>query len=329
MRKRARLTVNPDAADPVEYTFVKKAIVGRRRGPDDEYIRRVAIHAPSVSGRHCTIRQDKEGRFFVRDQSRNGTWVDGRRLVPNVEMEIRTGQKVQIATEQALLLTVEGEPLDEYDFDDTIMSTLAVDIPRTEVAILVGDIRQYTTMNEAVSPEEVYRSMSKTFEELERVILEYDGAIKEYQGDAILAFWERRLERPDQHVLHAVEAALAITKTVADLAADPDIWSVPGFTLQMDWALTTGDVLISTMGGDRPTGLAMVGDVVNYAYRLEKLVNDTNGPIIACEKTYQRAKSFFKFRPLGETKVKGRKTAEPIYALVGPLLGTLDATLTD
>jgi len=329
MRRRARLTVNPDAADPEEHTFIKKAIIGRRRGPDDENIQRVAIHAPSVSGRHCTIRQDKEGRFFVCDQSRNGTWLDGRRLVPNVEMEIQPGQKIQVATEQVLLLTVDDEPLDEFDFDDTIMSTLAVDIPRTEVSILVGDIRQYTTMNEAVGPEEVYRSVTKTFAEIERVILEYDGAIKEYQGDAVFAFWERRSERPDQHVMHACETALAVHKTVADIATDPDIWSVPGFVLKMDWALTTGDVLISTMGGDRPTGLAMVGDVVNYAYRLEKLVDDTNGPVIACEKTYQRAKSLFKFRPLGERQVKGRKTAEPVYTLVGPLDGTLDATLID
>lgn len=329
MRRRARLTINPDEADAVEYTFIKKAIVGRRRGPDDENIRRVAIHAPSVSGRHCTIRQDKEGRFFARDQSRNGTWLEGRRLVPNVEMEVHPGQKVQIATGQVLLLTVDDEQLDVDDFDETIMSTLAVDIPRTEVTILVGDIRQYTTMNQAVGPEQVYSSVSKTFEEIERVILEYDGAIKEYQGDAILAFWERRLERPDQHVLHASEAALAVHRTVLDIAENPDIWSVPGFDLRMDWALTTGDVLISTMGGDRPTGLAMVGDVVNYAYRLEKLVDDINGPIVACERTYQRAKSLFKFRPLGEKKVKGRKTSEPVYRLCGPLVGTLEATLLD
>ena len=41
------------------------------------------VRDQTVSSRHCVITQEPDGRCFVRDMSRNGTRVDGRRLTPN------------------------------------------------------------------------------------------------------------------------------------------------------------------------------------------------------------------------------------------------------
>ena len=40
------------------------------------------VRDPIVSFRHCVVSQTPEGHCFVRDVSRNGTRLDGRRLVP-------------------------------------------------------------------------------------------------------------------------------------------------------------------------------------------------------------------------------------------------------
>ncbi|HET8700276.1 MAG TPA: adenylate/guanylate cyclase domain-containing protein, partial [Nitrococcus sp.] len=141
--------------------------------------------------------------------------------------------------------------------------------------------------------------------------------IKEYQGDAIFAFWEADPERPGWHAKQACKAALALAQKLQRLARDPAVWDIPGFPLRMDWALTTGSVLVSSLGGERPTGLALVGNAVNYAFRLEKLANDKNGAVLACATTYALTSSEFLFRTVHEVKLAGYADAQRIYALVG------------
>lgn len=101
------------------------------------------------------------------------------------------------------------------------------------------------------------------------------------------------------------------------LAADPRVWSLRDYPLQMEWALTTGSVLLSTMGRDRPVGLAMVVDAVNYAFRLEKLAGEGTGNILVCNLTEALCRPLFCFRALGPFRVEGRAEAQPVFALEG------------
>jgi adenylate cyclase len=151
------------------------------------------------------------------------------------------------------------------------------------------------------------------------VVWRHGGTLKEYQGDAIFAFWE---EKPDGRGMQAIEAcsaALALRDEAQRLANDSSLWLFPDFPLALDWALATGSVTLASMGGHRPTGLSMVGDVVNLAFRLEKLADGTEFSIIACHNTYALARERFDFVDLGEVTVKGRTGSERIYALRGPL----------
>jgi hypothetical protein len=56
------------------------------------------VSDPQVSRRHCIIERSSDGRLYVRDVSRNGTRVAGRRIVPNVETEICPGQTLSIGS---------------------------------------------------------------------------------------------------------------------------------------------------------------------------------------------------------------------------------------
>ena len=322
MRRQARLTYNPGTDDEESFTFVPRAAIGRRRGRETDEEHRIQIRDSAVSGRHCVVQQDTDGRFFIRDESRNGTRVDGRRLIPNVEVEVHPGAVIDVAPGHALVLDVddgtEGGFFSDEDEEEG-ESTLAMASPLTEVTILVGDINGYTTLNERFGPKVVLKSVENVFGKLESVVVSQGGTLKEYQGDAIFAFWEHHDNQPNLHILGACRAALAANKLVLSLAEDTDVWAIPEFPLKIEWALTTGHVVISTMGGDRPTGLAMVGDAVNYAFRLEKLATEQTGSILACQTTEARAKSHFAFQSLGEHQVKGRAKAEPIFSLLGPV----------
>ncbi len=315
MRRKARLIYNPGTPDERSHYFEGEVVIGRRksRGGDG----RICVRDAQVSGRHCVVREAVDGRFFVRDVSRNGTRVDGRRLVPNVEVELQPGNKISLTKEHELVLSVEelSAPVPRHDDEDDFGTTQAIENTHTLVTVIVGDITGYTTLTQQKDPQVVYKSVGRVFAALEPVIHAHGGTIKEYQGDAVFAFWEADDAKPMLRAQRACHAALALTEEVLRLASDPDVWSIADFPLRMDWALTSGPVLLSTMGGDRPVGLAMVGDAVNYAFRLEKLA-DAENPIVLDERTSIMVESAFELRSLGSQKVKGRAAAEPVFSLV-------------
>jgi len=206
------------------------------------------------------------------------------------------------------------------------VSTTAANIPMTHgrtaaspgqtiATVLVGDIRDYTVLVRKAQPEELQRSVSSVFEELTKGVIHHGGTVKEYQGDAIFAFWEGSLGG-DQGA-KACRAALELDKLTQEIAEDPFLWNVPGFELRMDWALATGPVVIDTFGGRIPTGLSMIGEPVVLAFRMEKFANDETGSILVCPFTKELASSEFEFRDLGERHAKGFDAPDHVFSLVG------------
>jgi len=270
------------------------------------------VEDKTVSSHHCVITQDPDGRCFIRDKSRNGTRVDGRRLSPNLTTELELGQVVSVG--QGLRLRLDGMPPERKISRASDTSTLGVS-PTTTVTVLVGDIRDYTNLVRLAGCAEIQESVNRVFEVLEREVEKLGGTLKEFQGDAIFAFWERNEATPE-HASQACRAALLLNEAVRRLAADPEGWSIPSHPLAMDFALATGLVTISGYGSDGALGLSMVGESVVLAFRIEKFANDKTGPIIACPITMNLARDNFEFRSIGKHKAKGFDEEHSLYALV-------------
>lgn len=268
------------------------------------------VQDPTVSSRHCVITQEPDGRCFVRDMSRNGTRLDGRRLTPNFATEIAPGQVLSIG--RNFRLRLEGQPPVFMPNDDVNTDTFGVG-EMTTVTVLVGDIRNYTNLVRMADPQNLQASVNRVFERLEHEVGLLGGTLKELQGDALFAFWEK-----DDHECHACmacRAALKLKDVVARFAADPSIWSVASHPLAMDFALASGRVTISGHGSDGALGLSMVGESVVLAYRIEKFASKSTGPIIVCPITRHLAKDEFEFKHLGKHKAAGFDAEHELYSL--------------
>ena len=138
------------------------------------------------------------------------------------------------------------------------------------------------------------------------------GTVKEFQGDAIVAFWEGH--KGAGHAVSACRAAVELDRVARGVASDPSIWELRGLSLRMDWALATGPVIIDSFGGTNPLGLSMIGEPVVLAFRIEKLATDDTR-IVACRETRNRASREFTFRDLGEMSVKGFDQPDHVFAL--------------
>lgn len=269
---------------------------------------------PTISYSHCIVTQNAEGRCFVRDVSRNGTRVDGRRVAPNVEVELHVGQTLSVGDDHAFVLT--GQPTAVRVAPFTTRGRTTGNPNLTVVTVLVGDIRDYTVLVRTVPSEALQRSVNRVFETLTATVEQHGGTVKEFQGDAILAFWEGNAG--GGHAVAACSAAVALDRVVRALATDAANWGMHDFPLRMDWALATGPVSIDSFGGGQTLGLSMIGEPVVLAFRLEKLATDETGPILACPETRRRASRHFSFRDLGAMSVKGFDRPEQVFALEIP-----------
>lgn len=301
-----------DTSDEERYTFYSSIEIGRYSEGRETEVGVLLVRDSTVSSRHCIITQTLDGRCFVRDVSRNGTRLDGRRLIPNLEVGVKEGQVISVGSEHEFRLT--GEP------DATALSlvsarsaTMALSSVAM-VTVLVGDIRDYTVLVRKAASRRLQQSVSRVFARLAREVAKQGGTVKEYQGDAIFAFWEEG--STENHAVDACRAAIALDELVGKLAADSSVWAVEDFPLSMDWALATGPVAIEGFGGDHPGGLSMIGEPVVLAFRIEKFANDETGSIITCPATMEKASRAFKFRDLGKMHAKGFDKADRVYALV-------------
>lgn len=308
------LAVKLPGGREAQYPFYSRLEIGRdddRASPEPGLL---LLADPTVSRRHCAISQRAGGHCFVRDMSRNGTRVDGRRLVPNVETELRSGASIAVGALEFVLVPdgvtgVEavGEP-----------SVSTIPMPTRVIAtVLVGDIRNYTVLVRKALSDELQRAVTRLFDDLGQAVLAHGGTIKEYQGDAILAFWEG--DARGGQAVRACRAALALEPLAREIASDPAKWPFHEHPLEMDFALATGLVLIDSFGKAQPTGLSMMGEPVVRAFRIEKFANGVTGPIVTCPETREAAKGAFEFRDLGEQLAKGFDRADRVFALTGPL----------
>ncbi len=293
------------------FTFYDQIEIGREVGGRERAPGLLLIPDPTVSRRHCVVTQTAGGRCLIRDLSRNGTRLNGRRMVPNVEYPIEIGDSFAVTSSYEFVLGSDEQPRAQTR-PPTAMATIGM-AETTIATVLVGDIRDYTVLVRRAPSGELQQSVSRVFETLSRVVGQQGGTVKEFQGDAIMAFWEGSLT--GEQAASACRAAIVLDRVARRIADDPEIWNVGDFRLQMDWALATGTVSIDAFGGTERAGLSLIGEPVVLAFRIEKFCDDETGRIIVCPTTRAMAGPDFRFRDLGEKLAKGFDRPERVYAL--------------
>ena len=298
--------------------FYDRVEVGRDDGNHAPRSGVLLIGDGTISRAHCVITRTTDGRCYVRDTSRNGTRLAGRRLVPNVEIELRSGQTLSVGDQRGFVVVFEPAAGDRAD---DAGGTLAVP-SRAMVTVLVGDIRDYTVLVRKCPAPVVQPSVSRVFSILGDAVSAAGGTVKEFQGDAAVAFWEGTLA--GEQAVAACRAAIKVDALAQQIAADPYVWALEDFPLRLDWALASGPVLIDSFGGARPAGLSIIGEAPILAFRLEKFATDQTGRILACPATKGMACGSFRFRDLGLMSAKGFERPDHVFALEGAVASADD-----
>ena len=182
------------------------------------------------------------------------------------------------------------------------------------VSVLMSDVRNFTTLAEALPPAQVSAIMSEYFAAMIDVIMGHQGTVSDFIGDGILAVFGAPLDDPE-HAWHAVEAALGMQEALRHLNARWLAEDRP--SLAMGVAVNTGEVFAGNIGSARKMKYAVMGDTVNIVARIESLNRDLGTEILISAATYAAVADRVRALDRGEVTVKGRGEAIAILELEG------------
>ncbi len=88
-------------------------------------------------------------------------------------------------------------------------NSLQIGGKKVDITILFADIRGFTSYSEKHSPENLVAVLNRYLAAAADAVLEQEGTVDKFLGDAIMAWYNAPLPQPD-HTLRAVKTALAI-----------------------------------------------------------------------------------------------------------------------
>jgi len=183
-----------------------------------------------------------------------------------------------------------------------------------ELTILFSDVRGFTSISEALRPEELREYINQYLTEMSRIIrAKHRGTLDKYIGDAIMAFWGAPVEDP-QHARNGVLAGLEMQRECKLLNEKFIARGWP--TLRIGVGLNSGNVRVGDMGSQERRAYTVMGDPVNVAARLEGRTKYYGVGILVGEATRNAVKDAV-FREIDRIKVKGKDEAVTIYEPIG------------
>jgi len=197
-----------------------------------------------------------------------------------------------------------------------------------ELTIMFSDIRDFTTLSEGMSPDDLVLLLNEYFGAMTDILYQHFGTLDKYIGDAIMAFWGSPLPQED-HAFRACSAALQMVARLEELNRDWHAHGRPEIAIGI--GLNTGPVNVGNMGSDKRLAWTVMGDNVNLASRLEGMTKQYRTSVIIGETTCAQVKDQFVAREVDKIRVKGKKHPVTIYELLAPLseAGPYEALLTD
>jgi adenylate cyclase len=184
-----------------------------------------------------------------------------------------------------------------------------------EVTVLFSDVRNFTTMCEALAPQEALGILNRYFTRMSAIVEAHGGVIDKYVGDAIMALFGAPLASPND-ADRAIETALEMCEALDELNAQQQVRRHPA--IKVGIGINTDIVIVGNMGSQTRLNYTVIGDGVNLASRLEGLTKTPEYAtrIIISRMTLAKAKGRYQTRPLGEVAVKGKQKLTEIYALL-------------
>ena len=181
-----------------------------------------------------------------------------------------------------------------------------------ELSIMFTDVRGFTSISEHYGEDVqgLTKIMNRYMTAMTAKIIENNGTLDKYIGDAQMAFWNAPLDEPN-HAKMALITALQMMESLDEFNAEVVKEGVPPFGMGL--GINTGTVVVGNMGSSQRFDYTCLGDSVNLASRLEGQSKSYGVRIILGPDTARLVRDEFKIAELDCIAVKGKKIGVRIF----------------
>jgi len=185
-----------------------------------------------------------------------------------------------------------------------------------ELSIMFTDVRGFTSISEHYGDnvQGLTQIMNRYMTAMTAKILENEGTLDKYIGDAQMAFWNAPLD-DKQHAKNAVKTALSMLGDLDEFNRSIAAEGVPPFGMGL--GINTGMVVVGNMGSDQRFDYTCLGDAVNLASRLEGQSKPYGVKLVIGPKTAEYVADEYFVIELDTIAVKGKKQGVNIYTVIG------------
>jgi class 3 adenylate cyclase/HAMP domain-containing protein len=179
-----------------------------------------------------------------------------------------------------------------------------------ELAILFSDIRSFTTISEGMKPDDLVNSLNRYFDGQVDIIMNRNGIVDKYIGDAIMAFFGAPVAHDDDP-LQAILAGIEMAEAVELFNVRQKELDKPEFKIGV--GIAYGEVTVGNIGTEKKMDYTVIGDMVNLASRLEGLTKMYKQPLLVSDTLWEPVKDHVRWRLIDTVAVKGRTKGARIY----------------
>jgi len=184
-----------------------------------------------------------------------------------------------------------------------------------ELSIMFTDVRGFTTISEHYGKDVqgLTKIMNRYMTAMTAKIIENEGTLDKYIGDAQMAFWNAPLDDAN-HAKNAVRTALEMLGSLDAFNREVTAEGIPPFGMGL--GINTGTVVVGNMGSAQRFDYTCLGDSVNLASRLEGQSKPYHVAMVIGPKTNEYVKTDFFTLPLDCLAVKGKKEGVDIFTVL-------------
>lgn len=190
---------------------------------------------------------------------------------------------------------------------------------KVTATVLFTDIKDFSSIAEQIDPEQLMSWLNEYMGAMAEIVLAHEGVIDKFIGDSVMAvfgvpFARESEEEIARDALAAVQCACEMEQKLRSLN---QTWQSRGQPIiAMRVGISTGPVVIGSLGNAQREDYTTIGDSVNVAARLESYDKSIDGGlcrILMSEQTYQYVEEHVRAKLLGRALLRGRGQPIAIY----------------
>jgi adenylate cyclase len=245
----------------------------------------------------------------------------------DTDFELSDGSAAAINLTAAPLFETEGRPigcmlvLEDITREKRVRNTMARYVAKEVVdkllasgqdfldghshvaTVLFSDIRRFTTLAEAMTPQATVALLNDYFAAMVEIVFVHGGMLDKYIGDAIMAVFGTAMSDGSD----ADNSLTVATEMLRELACFNQHRAERGLEpIEIRIGIATGEVLAGSLGSRRRLEYTVIGDNVNLAARLEGANKHYGTTVLVAASTVEALRSRRTLRRLDLIQVKGK-----------------------